>query len=73
MKESVYSTNARNQYRIESFFGELGCKVEYLSRKPAAIGMGQEVVEFKVLGFKPLDLEGTVLERWRELPIEVVG
>jgi len=73
MKESKYSTNTRNQYRIENFFRKLGYKVKYLSREPAAIGMDQEVIEFKVPGFKPLDLEGKVLERWQELPIEVVG
>lgn len=56
MKRSIYSTNTRNHYKIESFFRELGYEVKYLSRKPAAIGMGEEVVEFRVSGFKPTNL-----------------
>ena len=72
MKESKYPTNTMYQFAIEDFFRELGYVVEFGNREEAAIGIGQEIVVFKVPRFKPLDLEGVILEKWNRLPIEVI-
>lgn len=71
--KSIYSTNTKNQNNIENYFSGLGYKIENLSKEPAAIGMGEEVVTFKIPGFDPRDLEGRLLKKWQELPIEVIS
>lgn len=66
--EGIYSSNIINLGKIESYFAELGYRVERLETIP--LGLGLAVVKFRVPGFNPINLEGRLLERWQELPIE---
>ena len=68
--EPMYSTNTKNIERINDFFARVGYTPQYEEEtEPAAIGMGQEVVKFKVPGFNPRKLEERLREEWRDLPI----
>jgi len=68
--ETMYSTNTKNIERINNFFAKVGCIPQYEEKtEPAAIGMGQEVVKFRVPGFDPLKLEGRLVEEWQNLPV----
>jgi len=71
---SQYSTNIRNIDKINRFFVKIGYTPQYEEKtEEAAIGIGERVVRFMVSGFKPLELEGKLLEEWQNLPVEIAG
>lgn len=72
--ETMYSTNTRNIERVNNFFAKVDYTPQYEEKtEPAAIGMGQEVVKFRVPGFDPWKLEERLVEEWQNLPVEIVS
>lgn len=72
--ETMYSTNTKNIERVNNFFAQVDCIPQYEEKtEPAAIGMGQEVVKFRVPGFNLWKLEERLRKEWQNLPVKIVS